>query len=993
MPDDPKVQIPLIAFEIDASNLKQVEKAMKAMAQAGKKELEKALEGVEKQVEAYKEQVKYQRESNKYLEFERKLQAKTNRMLLVSGRTPKGQRRTHKWVRDEFQLKKKMQAMEVKHLRQIVRLSDPRERIRRLGKVGQTVEEQGEVREARGELRRRAFRGVMGATGRGIASPFRAYGAFKAGRAGKKGEEIGEMKGFKELNKVLGTVGRVMSLIEKSPMWKIFMKLLDFNGLFRFNKELLAASGGIDMLRGSLREGAGAFANIQKEIWDNADALHNMGDNLQFMVKADERLAALRGFEIAGIKAVEFTETFGKGTDDITLQAVALGRVTGLQTSDIASYMGEFIQKMGIARADIGAVFSTLVADATESGISQRFFIDQIRMATSALGMYEFNLSGVSKLLRDMTKNSLQPANVAMKDFENLMSMGKGMSVGQLGASFQIAIRDAGFGRGIATLQRVMEQRLDPKVFGEGVAKRLGGMNRPQFNAMLEEMIETKRLNKDQQRELRSVFDAVHGLRKGQEGNFFELSEAVKAGALGPDFMAMMLNAVAQQQMGVKDFKSLNAIELKVLSNLVGIGADQLRTMRDTVPSTKQIIESLEQTAQEQSLQGKRLQDMIDVSQMIQKATENPDKSFEIIMEQMVRMLQRLVVQLVHTLIPYLVDLTAMILKGIVGLFQLMFSLVEHFVNTGDFGRQLWNTMAAIGGGQQVTKEAWDKVGGEWWDAKTKIEKENIDKEKNRIRAEITETKNRRDLEFGERMKIVKGLMKELREVVPEKKDEGLIGDFQDAFIAGYKSEAKPQLDKLIGLIEEREKYKKEISEEISNLKDSIKDRSRGEKQKEKDKKDLEILKSLLDVTEKYLKLGLEAQKGAEKNLREAKSSRAMATATTNLPEVIRKLELIRIKKKVPGRADGGLMITPQIAAFAEKEPEIALPLSGVPKVMAETIRLAGAAPGGMGGISIGVMNFQLPDAAKHNPQAFAQAVRRVFLEESLRLAKGRRPV
>lgn len=952
-------EIPIVRLTYDLADLRALQKDLEKVAKSGKKEfvdLAKQAKEVAEELESAKES---QEEIFNKTHAQRIAQEKVYKVLKAESTIREIDKaylkEKKKHLKEQRMLQKHAQREEIAHLKL-------------LAKQGGDL-----APAARRELRGRRVSAVAGAGAKA------AGGIYTGGRAV-----------FAGIGTAMKTVGRVLKMIENSPLWRVMMKLLDFNGLFRFNKELNATTGGIDALRGSLRDGAMAFGQIESTIWDNAEAMHSMGDNMRFLVKADDRLAALRGFETSALKAQEFTDTLGRGTEDVTLQAIALGRVLGMEGREVATYMGEFMRNMGVQVADIGTTFAMLIADGTEAGISQRFFLDQIRTATSALGMYEFNLSGVSKTLADMTKNSLQPAEVAMRDFQTLLQMGKGLNIGQLGASFQVAMRDSGFQQGMTSLTRMIGSRLDPAVFGEGLADRLAGMQRPQFNDMLDEMIATKGLNLDQQRELRSVYDALHALSEGQRGDFFELRQAMQTGALGPDFTALMVNAVAQQQFQGAELRDLNAVQLKVLSNFLGVSEDQLATMKDTIPSTDEIVANLNQQAEEQVSGNTLLQEAIAISQRIKDATENPDKSFEIIMEHLMRIIQRMVVKLVQMIMPYAVDLLAQMLRMLAGVIHAIVMMAEFVGDTGDTGRALYNMASMVGGGDIITKEDIARSGvsaTDWDDIVDDIAKERSGRYVGGTRGRAA------------------------RSVIARGGAENIADELQKAMVTGYAETAGSDLERLGQLIANREAELATLTEQMKN--------SDGER-KQEFKEQVQFLRELLREARDARAAGMvalgEAATAAGKGgfgagfssadaAAAGRTIRGAADALENFqkspnqsPDDLRAaIDRVRSAGTAtykaaggPGQATGGLFVRPQIAAFAEAGPEVNLPLTAVPKVMADVMKRAGV---GAGGVNIGAMHFHLPETAAANYQVWSQSVRRIFFEELKALNKAHRAV
>lgn len=984
-----KNEFPFLKLQFDASELKALERTLKKVAAVGVKHFEKLAE-----------------------------QTDEMRKNLLQEAKESGQKKKQQRTALDKVYRRQQQSKREKRREQVDERKQEKMRLRALAR-------EVKLRDAHGRIKERYL-------GEGGGKRFREDSALatlakkklwsQRVKSFKKGAALAVGLNGKSIMPILAKLGPLLDTITRSPLWRLLTTLLDFDGLFGFNRDVVAVSQGLDMWHRNLAQTAGSMSVFEDMIWSTSDALFDMGDNISVMTTAQDRLAALRGFETAGTKMNEFIDTLGGGVNDVTLQAVQLGRVIGMSGGDVATYMGEVMRQTGVAVADIGAVFGNLVQDASSAGISQRFFMDQVRNATAALGMYEYNIAGVSKLLRDMTKDSLQPAEVAMRNFQDLMQMGRSMDVSQLGASFQVALENSGFREGMGQLREMLAARLDPQVFGVGVADRIAAMNRTEFNAFLDQMTEQNHLTLDQQRELRQVYDGITGMQAAVEGDFFELRNAVQSGAMPPQLMALLVNAVAEQNFQGKKLRDLSSYQLDVLAQFLGVSAEQLLTLRDTVPTTEELLAQVAEQTAEQQNQSEALKAALAVSQAIQAATENPEQAFQVVIESLVRTIQQLMVDLVRTLFPYLIDLTSILLQMVANLVQTMVLFVEDWMNLGTVGADIFNAAAKIGGGLTVSRTEAAR-NPNWEDV---------------VQRYATGTaKDRRELEATGQVGAVSV-------------GESMAGRLQGAMIEAtknqYLQERKALLDDILqreeqvaalkeGMVDADEKTQRLMEKQVAEL----------EKQVAFAKQSLGAAASGITAAEIGIKEGRmgfhqagaagaldalrEGRAGlrsagtaadasairralAEKGIFDGESPRSAmavvlglqdraefqtalgqalvnAASAGNLKAFQRRMNEAGLAPA--GMADGGLLMHPSVIGFAERGPEAALPLAQVPEVFAKTIDASRTAVGG--GVSIGQMVFQLPAGAGANAREFARAVRQILEQELVAYERGKRPV
>lgn len=838
----------------------------------------------------------------------------------------------------------------------------------------------------------------------------RAGGVIRGSRVGKAASFAGG--GIADIfGKLGGTVKLLNTAVQgimRNPVWKLLAALLDMDSFYEFNRNVNEAAGGIDLIKGSLARGSGEFADMSRHIFDVSQALSDASTNIAFMVTQERRLEALRGFEAAGIKAREYFETIGKGVGDITIQTAALSRVMGRSVSEVSTMMADMVFQMGIAAADSGAVMSVLVADATNAGISQRRFIDAIQQSSASIGLYKFNLMSASRALSSMTKDSLLPASQTLKNFETLMTAFSQMDLSQLGASFQIAVKNPEFVKGLEEIKNAIARQL-PKDIGVSI-EQLERMNMQEFNNFLDTITDPK-----QKKEILQVYDAVSGLRSGLNGDIFALRDAIKRGALPIQTFELMANAITKQLFEGRDLRDLEKEQLDVLSTVLGISVDQLLSLQRSSRSNSEVLKDIQDMGSIEGLQKKALDDMFAVSQNMLKALENPQQAVEMIMVDLLRRIQSLMVELVNALFPYAVDLFALLTrvaaKGIDAMVQGIYHLLQLVEQIPGVKGGLADSFADdYAGSMFAFAQQVEQFG-------TKIQ-ESVSKS---YEMQIKASEGALNTELKKREETVKALDEQV------KQQETALSQ-----LTGLSAKEK----------EERQKKIDDLKKESEKLKSSIegtrKAQSEAKEGYEKSLKGDALMRtaasaSLQRTTEglvNALKTGTvgsvytagesPAQMTKEEALSKIKrKSGGTSTADKIIEALVPPVKVHRVLKSdksalekasdllglltpwgaftslIPGLADGGIERRPILTTFAEKGPEAAIPLVKVPEVFAKTIDLSekGGASGSRGSIQIGQMVFQLPIASGNNPDAFANAVRKEIAKEFRGMLRDSRPV
>lgn len=285
---------------------------------------------------------------------------------------------------------------------------------------------------------------------KGVASIFgRAGGAAKKGlgkwaESGKPGAGAagGVLQGVGRLGAMLAKLGAALAAIAAiAAAFAVLVKLfLDADKLVKeMNAGLLQANtASADLgvtwgdLEGKLKEIRGAFTK-----WAFMS---------EWKILPKEAIKIMDAWGAAGVKVSQFTEGLATAEQrqeklrKVTETALTYANLLGMEGSEIASKMGEYMDNLGQSLDTVRGSFSGIYRVASESGYATKKFFGMVLQATSGLTMYNVRLEQTATMLDDLTKS------LGLKDgFETLqriLGAMKGKSIAD--RTKDIMIRDPG---------------------------------------------------------------------------------------------------------------------------------------------------------------------------------------------------------------------------------------------------------------------------------------------------------------------------------------------------------------------------------------------------------------------------------------------------------------------------------------------------------------------------------------------------------------------
>lgn len=796
-----------------------------------------------------------------------------------------------------------------------------------------------------------------------------------AGVVGRKAMDIPKvgdlLKGIGFIVKELGSVAK---LLVKNPLIKFFAKLLDFDELTRFHRELNEAIGGIDMFGTSL-EGI-KTTGLRDRLEGVAGGLENIADNMTYMTTSASRKEVLAAFEVAGIKSAEYLENLGEGMEDVTLAATVMGRVVGRSAAEIANRMGEVVFQTGIAEEEITGVFANMIDQASRAGINQRRFMDAMVSASQSIGIYKDQLGGASALLSEMTEQAIAPASVTLQDFSNTIQAMRGMSMESIVATFNMvadtepmkdalqALKDdlgGEFGALASNMQGILG----------GNFEEVLALDRNEIERRISEAEAAGKINQEQVNQLREIgvkIAELSPLLEGGRESTLGLIDAVQRGALDSRVFQVMINELAKNAGASEGLRGANRKQLMELEAITGVSLQTLQTMQRTSLSSEQLVKLLQEDSKRTDEEQRQLDDLRAASRNIVRTLVDPAAlTFEVTMTRFVRSIQRMLLEFVNKLFPYAMDIFSEILKGIgnmtKGIGQLIGS--ETIFNAGD-------AILTMGGEIQKALKEGNKATAD--SIKSTLE------EREARRAEQLSTLRKGGLEeeeeqaarLLERQRFALENFKEEIEKIQEMADNGAISIGDAANRMGELQERMDELNQV------------QDPDLIQEMTDASWDRIRAMENEQELERQGQQMGAMGRIAR-----GVITGETPSANLAE----RGAATVIRNSPLGLASRAVSGLVSQITGRrAEGGIDFTPRTVRFAETGPEAAIPLRDVPEVFAKTIAAAGGAGAGGPTVTVGSMSFVLPESASGNPQAYANEIRRVIAQEFKGMLRSQRP-
>jgi len=794
----------------------------------------------------------------------------------------------------------------------------------------------------------------------------------------KKSGMVGEVAkdaGAAVLGKTMKTLGRVIGKIAINPLWDFLSRLLDFDEEFRFNREVNKAVGGIDALRGSLRTGTLQTSKFAENIWEMGDALKGGVEKYQFLINAEERLAAIRGLEVSAAKSREYLDTLGEGVNDITVQIVGFSRTLGMDIQEVSSYMGQLVFDTAETFDTIAKSFSGFIADATEAGISQRRFLDAIRASAAQFGLYTKSLSGASLMLADMTQHGLAPAGESLAAFQQLISEFKGMDIARVGVNMQIAMEDAGFGETLDIFRQVITTQVPA-----AISERLGGSanvfarlmqadrteGENNFVRVINEMAQG---DKEQQQALMQTYRQIEALRAMQHGDILTLQDVIARGAVPPQIMISMLDAVARSgAIGAENLASLLPEQLLVMQETSGLTSDLLRTMGDMGLSQEEANAQLIRMLTANQENNAALSTLQDLQQQALDALEGPQKTFQGMVEELLRTIRKILIELVRELMPVGIDLLTTMLEVLAGVAKGVIMMAENFVDTGAVGAAIWNAASKVAGGTTYrTTEDWYDEGdvtgrvGRRDTVVGALQQGTIEMYRSQARAV--------DQQMTDRINTMRNMIGSIRRTLEE-----------DELTDAERAKLGESLDTANQAFTDLSEQQGRMAREAANSWREIGENIRGGR-------GLFNATNAKEIVDEYQNV-----QGQIDSQFESYMQRISQGIRTLIPQATEARLPTSENLFAPGHAAGGIVTAGQIARIAERQPEAVIPLTKVPEVFARTIKASGAQAGGGPSVSIGNMSFTVPPWAAQDKESFASFIRQVITREfQAMLLKGRR--
>ncbi len=202
-----------------------------------------------------------------------------------------------------------------------------------------------------------------------------------------------------------------------------------------FNKEILESAGSASMLYKNGGKANATFKQMDKTLDSLRASAYNVGENMQWGIKAETHKAVINTFTQEGVSLDSLTESFEaagaaaassmpqiQNFGDLTHMGVTYSRLFGVSLGEISTMQAEMFTELGGSLGQIQLQFARMGRDAAESGIAANKFFNIIRSVSSDLALYNTRLEETTSILKLLGK-SMSPKNAA----KFLQTMSKGM--------------------------------------------------------------------------------------------------------------------------------------------------------------------------------------------------------------------------------------------------------------------------------------------------------------------------------------------------------------------------------------------------------------------------------------------------------------------------------------------------------------------------------------------------------------------------------------
>ena len=223
------------------------------------------------------------------------------------------------------------------------------------------------------------------------------------------------------IGKALEMVGKGMAVIGgmAAGIAGLVKVLLDADAQAKeFNRDIVKASGGMDLLGTAGVDVSGSLDEIRKAAVKSTAAFNPLNKELQSSVRevvnlgltTKEYLEVTQKFAEVGVtwnQMRDGAKNLTEATDNYTKYvktATAYSRVFGEDLGTMTEKMGEHMKDLGRDLEDVSAGFAIISKEAMNSGNGTKRFYNMLLQATSGVTMYNLRLGGTAKLFGQLTR-------------------------------------------------------------------------------------------------------------------------------------------------------------------------------------------------------------------------------------------------------------------------------------------------------------------------------------------------------------------------------------------------------------------------------------------------------------------------------------------------------------------------------------------------------------------------------------------------------------
>lgn len=253
------------------------------------------------------------------------------------------------------------------------------------------------------------------------------------------------------------------------------------------NKQLLAGTGFANDIGVSGQEYARSLKNMREAAMDAHGALIKFGGSSETAMKAAGAFAKEASGSIVQTEAMLRGMGGGdlqQGMFELAKNAQVYGKALGMEAQDVAGFMGQLVNEVGVSHENVTKVMGDVVKQASQAGIPVNKFMAIFKDAIPELDMFTNRIEEVTGVVKLMSK-TMDPRQ--LKDF--MKAFGKGFDQMDFKQRLKMALVV-----GPGKMNKIMEK--DFKRSTESMAGQLGSLG-DEFKKAMAGSGATKDITKD----------------------------------------------------------------------------------------------------------------------------------------------------------------------------------------------------------------------------------------------------------------------------------------------------------------------------------------------------------------------------------------------------------------------------------------------------------------------------------------------------------------